>query len=127
MYSKFPSGIKKLLTDYVTVGLEQNLSGLKLTPEESDLLHGQIRNITQLMESYKKDFGQMDFWVGFPQGSPVSPIQANILLDQTLLGRAPNVQYADDGLFYGRLKKSIEIESPEMLSAGIKYSAGKCH
>jgi len=58
---------------------------------------------------------------GVPQGAAISPLLAITVLDP-LLKQQHHVQYADDGLFYGRKVGIVPRETDEMSQSGIEVN-----
>jgi len=68
---------------------------------------------------------------GLPQGSPTSPFLSCLVLREFIL-RFPNVQYADDGLYYGDLldeegntRNPIITPNTDMVKSNIYFNLDK--
>lgn len=135
-----------LSSDDETIIAEAVRLGLMLDPKESASLSASIPQSSEPLkglsegtfyEKYGRTFGsyhagapkssfvgsQCNRFVGFPQGSPISPLLCSMILQGTVFAIAENpnlldckiTMYADDGLFYGKNLSETILETTESM------------
>lgn len=99
---------------------KQKLEHTKLLPEITKTDYRKFLKLP-LKEQHPK------YYLGVPQGSPTSPLLSCLLLNDFLYKKQwENIQYADDGIIFGKnLNLPEDLKIPE--GTGIQLNLSKCH